>query len=206
QDGCELPDPPGDGGGREFVRRAGWPPDHILPGSVRQGGGPGARIGKRIADGRRHQEISWQRNHQYGLGKMKNHSLIVLRFLLALCGGALSAQQGDVAAKVTAEPVQAITVKTGQQAPLHLTFHVKPGFHINSHQPTEPELIPTELKFFPPEDLMVAKIQYPAGVLTSFPFDPSTKLSVYSGNVVIKGTIIPQSKATPGTYTVHAEL
>jgi hypothetical protein len=137
---------------------------------------------------------------------MKNHSLIVLGFLLALCGGALSAQQGDVAAKVTAEPVQAVTVKTGQQAPLHLTFHVKPGFHINSHQPTEPELIPTELKFFPPEDLLIAKIQYPAGALTSFPFDPSTKLSVYSGDVTIKGTVLTQSKATPGTYTVHAEL
>ena len=136
---------------------------------------------------------------------MKNYSLIVLGFLLALCG-ALSAQQGDVAPKVTAEPVEAITVKSGQQAPLRLTFHVKPGFHINSHQPTEPELIPTELKFFPPEDLLVAKIQYPAGVLTSFPFDPSTKLSVYSGDVIIKGTVIRQSKATPGTYTVHAEL
>jgi DsbC/DsbD-like thiol-disulfide interchange protein len=137
---------------------------------------------------------------------MKKHSLIALGFVLALCAGAVRSQPGDAAAKVTAEPVEKITVKTGQRAPLQLTFHVKPGFHINSHQPSEPELIPTEVKFFPPEDLLVAKIQYPAGVLTSFPFDPSTKLSVYSGDVIIKGTVMPQSNATPGTYTVHAEL
>ena len=136
---------------------------------------------------------------------MKTYSLSLLGLVLLLCG-AIRAQEGDAAAKVSVESVETMTVKTGQGTPLQLTFHVKPGFHINSHQPTEPELIPTEIKFFPPEDLIVAKIQYPAGVLTSFPFDPSTKLSVYSGNVIIKGTLIPQSKATPGTYTVHGEL
>ena len=135
---------------------------------------------------------------------MKTYSLIVLGLVLVLWG-AVSAQQGGAAEKVTVEPVQTVSVKTGG-TPLQLTFHVKPGFHINSHQPTEPELIPTELKFFPPEDLLVAKVKYPAGVLTSFPFDPSTKLSVYSGDVVIKGMVFKQSKATPGTYTVHAEL
>jgi hypothetical protein len=134
---------------------------------------------------------------------MKTYSLIVHGLILIGCGAA-SAQELD--AKVTVEPVETVTVKTGRSAPLQLTFHVKPGFHINSHQPTEPELIPTELKFYPPEDLLVAKIQYPAGVLTSFPFDPSTKLSVYSGNVIIRGAVMTQSKPTPGTYTVHAEL
>jgi len=135
---------------------------------------------------------------------MKTHFLTILVFLAAWCG-AMSAQTVDAAPKVTVEPAGLITVKTGR-APLQLTFHVKPGFHINSHQPTEPELIPTELKFFPPEDLVVAKVHYPPGVLTSFPFDPSTKLSVYSGDVTIRGMILTQAKATAGTYTVHGEL
>jgi hypothetical protein len=136
---------------------------------------------------------------------MKTHLLTILGFLAASCG-VMSAQTVDAAPKVTVEPAGPITVKAGQRAPLQLTFHVKPGFHINSHQPTEPELIPTELKFYPPEDLVVAKIQYPPGVLTSFPFDPSTKLSVYSGDVTIKGIILRQANATAGTYTVHGEL
>jgi hypothetical protein len=99
-----------------------------------------------------------------------------------------------------------VKVKQGQNLPVQFTFHVKTGYHINSNQPTEPEMIPTSLGFTPPPDLVIAKVQYPPGVLTSFPFEPTEKLSVYAGDVVVKAVILTQPHAPLGTYTVHGEF
>jgi hypothetical protein len=103
-------------------------------------------------------------------------------------------------------PPDTVAVKQGQNVPLQFTFHIKNGYHINSSRPLTPELIPTTLGFTPPPDLVIAKVQYPDGQLTSFPFDPTQKLSVYSGDVIVKAVMITQPKAPLGTYTVHGEL
>lgn len=103
-------------------------------------------------------------------------------------------------------PLDTVAVQQGKNVPLEFTFHIKSGYHINSSQPTTPELIPTSLGFTPPPDLVIAKVQYPAGQLISFPFDPTQKLSVYSGNVVVKAALITQPHAPLGTYTVHGEF
>ena len=119
-----------------------------------------------------------------------------------LCG--LAAGQGRT--YVEFEPLQTVTVKPGRSTPVAFTFHIKSGYHINSNRPTAPELIPAALGFSPPPDLVIAKVQYPAGQLMSFPFDPTQKLSVYSGDVTIRAVILAQSKAAPGVFTVHAEF
>jgi hypothetical protein len=120
-----------------------------------------------------------------------------------LLGAAASAQAREY---VTVDPVDRVTVRMGSRAPMQITLHVQPGFHINSSKPLTEELIPTQVHFTPPEDLVIAKVQYPAGVLMSFPFDPTTKLSVYSGDVTVKAMVLPSPKAATGTYTVHAEV
>ena len=129
--------------------------------------------------------------------------------MVLLCASLL-AQQGNVSSQgrnyVEFEPLGTVAVRPGVTTPVQFTFHVKSGYHINSNKPTTPELIPTTLGFTPPLDLVIAKVQYPAGQLTSFPFDPTQKLSVYSGNVVVKAVIIPQRTAPSGTYTVHGEF
>jgi len=133
---------------------------------------------------------------------MKTRNLVSLAVTLLLSAAA-GAQTQE---KVTADPISPVTVRMGSRAPMQITLHVQPGFHINSSQPLTPELIPTQVHFTPPEDLVIAKVQYPAGVLMSFPFDPTNKLSVYSGSVVVKATVLPSPKAAAGTYTVHAEV
>jgi Disulphide bond corrector protein DsbC len=137
---------------------------------------------------------------------MKTRYLLLLGLTLSFSGTVALPQGADASARVTADPVYPVTVRLGRSAPVTFTFHIKPGFHVNSNKPMTPELIPTELKFSPPEDLVVARIQYPAGVLTSFPFDPTEKLSVYSGDVIVKAMVLPTPKAAVGNYTVHAEL
>ncbi len=108
--------------------------------------------------------------------------------------------------RVTAAPISPVTVRIGSRAPMQITLHIQPGFHINSSQPLTPELIPTQVRFTPPEDLVIGKIQYPPGVLITLPFDPATKLSVYSGDVTVKAVVFPAPKAGTGTITVHGDV
>src|SRR5215470_12627199 len=111
---------------------------------------------------------------------------IVSTLVILLFAGAAQAED-----RVTVDPINPVTVRKGSSSPVQITLHVQPGFHINSNKPLTEELIPTQLHVSPPEDLVVAKVQYPAGVLMSFPFDPATKLSVYSGEVSVKAVVIP---------------
>lgn len=137
---------------------------------------------------------------------MKSKYILLFTIILGLWNPALRPQTTDANARVTFDQPEVVTVPLGRSAPVTFNFHIKPGFHVNSHQPMTPELIPTEVRFMPPEDLVVAKIQYPAGVLTSFAFDPSEKLSVYTGDIAVKATVLTAPKATAGPYTVHGEL
>lgn len=131
---------------------------------------------------------------------------LFLGLIVGLLPGFVRPQSVDANFRVTSEPVQAVHVVMGKSTPVVFTFHVKPGFHVNSHQPTRPELIATDLMFSPPEDLVIAKKQYPEGILTTFPFDPNANHSVYSGNIVVKAVVLAAPKAGAGNYTVHGEL
>lgn len=141
---------------------------------------------------------------------MKLHRLA----LLAVCAGLLSsvspgaqespAPQGRVF--VTALPTSKIVVSPGGRAPVQFTFRVLSPYHINSNQPTAEELIPTQLHFSLPGEVAIGRMQYPAGTLMSFPFDPGTKLSVYSGDFVVRGVVVAPTQASTGTYTIHGEL
>ncbi len=137
---------------------------------------------------------------------MKNLYRFLIGIAVVLVSSGAARPQADANARVSFEPINTVVVAMGKSTPVAFTFHIKQGFHVNSHQPTEQELIPTEVKFSPPEDLVIAKVQYPAGQLTSFPFDPTTKLSVYSGDFTVKAVVMTAPKATSGNYTVHGEL
>lgn len=141
---------------------------------------------------------------------MNSRRTATIGVLGALLSGVLFGQQSSGAPQgrslVDFEPLNTVSVVRDKSTPVQFTFHVTNGYHINSNKPTTPELIPTTLGFMPPPDLVIAKVQYPAGQLTSFPFDPTEKLSVYSGVVVIKAVIIPDRHAPSGTYTIHGEF
>ena len=141
---------------------------------------------------------------------MKFHRL----FLFALCVSLLSgtslctqesaAPQGRVFVNFVS--TSKVVVTPGHSTPVQFNFQVQDPYHINSSQPLAEELIPTQLHFSLPSEVALGKMQYPAGKLMSFPFDPSTKLSVYSGDFVIKGVVVAPTTASTGTYTIHGEL
>lgn len=141
---------------------------------------------------------------------MKTRLLVVTTIIALGIAGLLCAQQENGPSQsrsyVEFEPLNTVAIRAGHTTPVQFTFHIKAGYHINSSKPLTEELIPTSIGFMPPPDLVIAKVQYPVGELTSFPFDPTQKLSVYSGDLIIKAAIIAQPKAAYGTYTVHGEF
>src|SRR5579884_616432 len=141
--------------------------------------------------------------------KMKLPRSLALVFCVTLLSAVFCAQDASVPqgrSFVEALPTNTVVVSPGHSAPVQFTFRVKDPYHINSSQPTVEELIPTQLHFSLPGEVAVGKMTYPAGKMMSFPFDPSTKLSVYSGDFVIRGMVAAPSQAAQGTYTVHGEL
>lgn len=108
--------------------------------------------------------------------------------------------------KVTAAPIAKVTVVPGGKAKLDMMFRVMPGFHINSNKPASDLYIPTVVHFDVPTDISVIGLQYPEGELLSFPFDPDTKLSVYTGDIPVNGTVMAAKSTPKGTYRVHGNL
>lgn len=108
---------------------------------------------------------------------------------------------------VTAAAVSSVAVRSGHPSPVTFTFHIQPGYHINSNKPLMPELIPTQLKFsLPSSDMVIGRVKYPDGQVMSFAFDPNQKLSVYSGDFSVKAVVVAPPSANTGSYTVHADL
>ena len=101
--------------------------------------------------------------------------------------------------RFAAEP-QAIAA--GKPATVLLHFHVDPGFHINSHTPKSEMLIPTKLIV---EDLpaaTVSAVDFPAGQLYSFSFQPKEKLDVYTGDFLL----IAHVSARPGQHVLKGAM
>jgi hypothetical protein len=146
---------------------------------------------------------------------MKFNRLFLLAMCVCLSSGAFVCAQGiqekepgAPKPRVFVDFVSAnnIVVTPGHSSPVQFAFHVQNPYHINSNHPLTEELIPTQLRFSLPGEVAFGKLQYPAGQMMSFPFDPSTKLSVYSGDFVIKGIVLAPGQASSGTYTIHGEL
>jgi hypothetical protein len=94
-----------------------------------------------------------------------------------------------------------VTIAAGKPTGVDLHFRIAPGLHINSHSPREAELIPTTLKF---DDSAVTLkgATFPPGTDIAFAIDPSDKLSVYTGDFIIRAEMV----ATPGEHLVQATL
>jgi hypothetical protein len=124
---------------------------------------------------------------------------------LILFANAASAQTGK-APSVTMAAVPLVTATRTEQTIVNLNFRVPRGFHINSNTPKSEFLIPTALKMDLPTDIVLGKIDYPAGDDLSFPFSPDEKLNVYTGDFTIAVTVHPLHSVVPGKYVMHGVL
>ncbi len=95
-----------------------------------------------------------------------------------------------------------VTVPAGKPSQIALHFRIAPGLHINSHTPTDEFLIPTTFSIPEGSGVRLESATYPAGTVMALPIDPTTKLSVYTGEFIIQAHIV----ATAGNHLVEGKL
>jgi DsbC/DsbD-like thiol-disulfide interchange protein len=90
-------------------------------------------------------------------------------------------------------------VAAKRPAQLELRFHVKDGFHVNSHTPSSELLIATGLSLQTATGVIVGEAQFPAG--TAYQVGSDT-LDVYTGDFTVR---LPVT-AAPGDHAIDGEL
>ncbi len=85
---------------------------------------------------------------------------------------------------------------------VELRFHVQDGFHINSHDPHEKTLIPTQLMVVDGDGITVSSVDFPPGTDTSFNFAPNEKVSVYTGDLALRAHVT----VAPGGHLLQGAL
>jgi DsbC/DsbD-like thiol-disulfide interchange protein len=95
-----------------------------------------------------------------------------------------------------------VTLTAGKPSPVTLHFRIAPGLHINSHDPRQKFLIPTELSVPADSGVKLVEAHYPDGAEFVQPADPSTKLNVYTGEFTVDARLV----AAPGDHLVKARL
>lgn len=129
--------------------------------------------------------------------------------VLALAGFLAHAQNQSFSARSKSSPPavvfvspEQIIVPAGKATTVALHFRIAPGLHINSHTPSEEELIPTALAMTEGSGVRLVSADYPPGAEYTLPIDPSTKLNVYTGEFIIEARITTR----PGEHLVEARL
>jgi hypothetical protein len=119
------------------------------------------------------------------------------------------APTGDLSTHSTFRPAaveyiypEQITIPAGKPTKIELHFRIAPGLHINSHTPSEEELIPTTYSIPEGSGVSLTDAIYPPGVDFTLPLDRKTKLSVYTGEFTIQARVV----AMVGDHLVQARL
>ena len=95
-----------------------------------------------------------------------------------------------------------VALTAGKPATVELHFRVTPGLHINSHSPLGEGMIPTTLKLPDNSPVRLVKAAFPTGADFSLPLAPAEKLSVYTGEFVVRVQLL----APAGEHLVEASL
>jgi hypothetical protein len=143
-------------------------------------------------------------NKNSGIKDTGSSALLALALLFAALPGL--GQTPGKAPTLTMATVPLVTAQRAEPTMVNLNFRVPEGYHINSSTPKSEFLIPTALKMDLPTDIILGKIEYPAGEDRNFPFSPDEKLSVYSGDFTIAVAVHPLHSVVPGKYEMRGVL
>ncbi len=139
--------------------------------------------------------------------------LVALFSFAALSLRSVHAQQESLSIpgiSSTAHSKQFVTLANGDAATaaankptvVELRFRVDSGLHVHSHTPSSEFYIPTTLTLLPDSGVAVKGIAYPPGQAYSFSAAPKEKLSVYTGEFVVKATVLMPA----GSHTLRGTL
>lgn len=138
---------------------------------------------------------------------------ILAGFLAAACllAAALLArgQSGILAPASVVKPrayVSLEPVPRGKEFEIGVVASIVAGYHVNSHKPSDPYLIPTTITAQLPKGFQLVDTMYPAGVEKRFPFSPDKPLNVYSGSVILRLKLTAQNDAALGAAAIPLTL
>jgi DsbC/DsbD-like thiol-disulfide interchange protein len=131
-------------------------------------------------------------------------AISVLTLLLAL---AASAQMQPAASVVKSHAYVSLEpVPRGRDFQAAIVIDIARGYHMNSHKPTDPYLIPTTITPQLPQGFHLVDTMYPPGQLEKFPFSPDKPLDVYSGSVTLRLKFVAQNDAALGAASIPMTL
>jgi Disulphide bond corrector protein DsbC len=97
-------------------------------------------------------------------------------------------------------------VPRGREFQIAVVANIASEYHMNSHKPTDPYLIPTSLTPVLPGGFELLDTIYPNGHLEKFVFSPDKPLDVYSGSVTLRLRVQAKEDAALGTATIPMTL
>lgn len=128
----------------------------------------------------------------------------LIAFLCATAAHALPQSGSQVVTPrvyVSLEPVP-----RGREFQIAVVANIAGEYHMNSHKPTDPYLIPTTLTPVLPAGFELLDTIYPNGHLEKFIFSPDKPLDVYSGSVTLRLRVQAKEDAALGTATIPMTL
>lgn len=127
-------------------------------------------------------------------------SLVAIGALLighALTFGAHGSDEPPIPDEIVRLKVESASFSASRNAlEVVLGADIAPGWHVNAHQPTSKELVPTTLSVEPPAGFTVGEIEYPQPESIVLAFAAGKRLDVYSGHVSLR---VPLTVATQFT-------
>ncbi len=98
-------------------------------------------------------------------------------------------------------------VPRGKEFQAAVVVKINPGFHMNSHKPSDSYLIPTTITpQLPAGFTIVGEPMYPLGKDEKFPFSPDKALNVYTGSVTFRMKLTADDKAALGKASIPVTL
>ena len=146
-----------------------------------------------------------------GVKRMRDAMKVsILAMGLAMCLGGMGAgAQVDSASRSVLKGAaveymfpEQVHVAAGKASDVELHFKVAPGLHINSHTPRYQYPIPTTFSIPDGLGVRLADANYPAGTDFALAQDPGNKISVYTGEFLIRARIVAEA----GDHLIEAKL
>lgn len=134
---------------------------------------------------------------------------LALSLVLGGFSSRLSAQTEMRSAASVVKPAAYVSldqVPRGKEFQIAIVAEIARGYHVNSHKPTDPYLIPTTLTSQLPAGFQTGNTTYPPGKLEKFSFSPDKPLDVYSGSVTLVLRVTAQADAPLGEVTIPLTL
>jgi thioredoxin:protein disulfide reductase len=98
-------------------------------------------------------------------------------------------------------------VPRGKDFQAAVVVKINPGYHMNSHKPSDTYLIPTTVTPQLPEGFtLVGEPSYPLGKNEKFPFSPDKPLNVYTETATIRLKVTASDKAALGKSSIPVTL